>query len=192
MSTEGAWRCAGCTECSRCVVGYIGEEEEVAHGERQVRQPRMRHGSHQVTKLILAHKDDNAILEPSAPVVGCALVNKLYYTNVSCEWVSCLHPESLICRLHAFFHTVARFPLTIHHTSQYSEFVFKREFDAGFRESCPPSLQKRMVLVHHRLTGLGSKSTFAASSMRSKNICSKCFSEWNMIQKLSAHMKLQI
>ena len=24
-----AWRCAGCTECSRCVVGKVGEEEEV-------------------------------------------------------------------------------------------------------------------------------------------------------------------
>ena len=93
----------------------------------------MRHGSHKMTTLILANKDDNAILEPSAPVVRCALVNKLYCTNVSCEWVSCLHPESFICRLHAFFHIVARFPLTIHHTSQYSEFVFTREFDAGSR-----------------------------------------------------------
>ena len=54
-------------------------------------QPRMRHGLHQMTTLILAHKDDIAILEPSASVVRCALVNKLYYTDVSCEWVSCLH-----------------------------------------------------------------------------------------------------
>ena len=46
----------------------------------------MRYGSHQMTTLILEHKDDNAILEPSALVVRCALVNKLYYTNVSCEW----------------------------------------------------------------------------------------------------------
>ena len=50
----------------------------------------MRHGSHQMTTLILAHKDDNAILEPCASVVRCALVNKLCHTNVSCEWVSCL------------------------------------------------------------------------------------------------------
>ena len=63
---NGAWRCAGCTECSQCVVGYIGEEDEW-----QVRQPRMGHGSHQITTLISAHKDDNAIIEPSAPV--CAL-----------------------------------------------------------------------------------------------------------------------
>ena len=53
-------------------------------------QPRMRHGSHQLTTLILAHKDDHAILEPSASVVRCALVHKLCCTNVSCEWVSCL------------------------------------------------------------------------------------------------------
>ena len=51
----------------------------------------MRHGSHQMTTLILAHKDDNVILELSALCVRSALVNKLHYTNVSCEWVSCLH-----------------------------------------------------------------------------------------------------
>ena len=50
-------------------------------------QPWMKHGSHQMTTLILAHKDDNAILEPSALVVRRALVNKLHYTTVSCEWV---------------------------------------------------------------------------------------------------------
>ena len=55
----------------------------------------MRHGSHQMTALILTHKDDNAILEPSALVVRCALVNKLYHTNVSCEWVSCLRTRSI-------------------------------------------------------------------------------------------------
>ena len=55
----------------------------------------MRHGSHQMTTLVLAHKDGNAILEPSAFVVRCALVNKLYHTNVSCEWVSCLHSPSI-------------------------------------------------------------------------------------------------
>ena len=39
-------------------------------------------------------KDYHAILEPSASVVRCAPVNKLYYTDVSCKWVlstvSCL------------------------------------------------------------------------------------------------------
>ena len=34
--------------------------------------------------------------EPSALVVRCALVNKLYHTNVSCEWVSCLHTPSIV------------------------------------------------------------------------------------------------
>ena len=48
-----------------------------------------------MTTLILAHKDDNAILEPSALVVRSALVNRLYCTNVSCEWVSCLHSPSI-------------------------------------------------------------------------------------------------
>ena len=52
-------------------------------------QPWMRPGSHQMTTLILALKGDNAIIEPSALVVRSALVNKLYYTNVSGEWVSC-------------------------------------------------------------------------------------------------------
>ena len=51
----------------------------------------MRHGSHQMSKLILAHKDDNAMLEPSALCVRSGLVNKLYCTDVYCEWVSCLH-----------------------------------------------------------------------------------------------------
>ena len=67
-----------------------------AHGGRRVReQPWMRHGSHQMTTLVLANKDDTAILEPSALVVRCALVNKLYYRNVACEWVSCLHSPSI-------------------------------------------------------------------------------------------------
>ena len=48
-----------------------------------------------MTTLILAHKDDHAMLEPSALVVRCALVNELYYTNVSCEWVSCPHTPSI-------------------------------------------------------------------------------------------------
>ena len=39
--------------------------------------------------------DDNTILEPTASVVRCALVNKLYYTSVSCVWVSCLHLPAL-------------------------------------------------------------------------------------------------
>ena len=58
-------------------------------------RPWMRHGSRQMTTLVLVHKDDNAILEPRASVVRCALVNKLYYTNVSCEWVSSLHSPSI-------------------------------------------------------------------------------------------------
>ena len=58
-------------------------------------QPRMRHETHQMTTLMLAHKDDNAILEPSALCVRSALVNKLYCTDVYCEWVSCPHPPSI-------------------------------------------------------------------------------------------------
>ena len=67
-----------------------------AHGGRRVReQPWMRHGSDQMTTLILAHKDDNAIFEPNELVVRCALVNMLYCTDVCCEWVSCLHTPSI-------------------------------------------------------------------------------------------------
>ena len=51
-------------------------------------QPWIRHVSHQMTTLVLAHKDDNAILEPCALVARSAPVNKLYCTDVSCEWVS--------------------------------------------------------------------------------------------------------
>ena len=54
-------------------------------------QPWMRHETHQMTGLFLAHKDDNAILEPSALCVRSALVNILYCTDVYCEWMSCLH-----------------------------------------------------------------------------------------------------
>ena len=39
-------------------------------------QPWMRLVTHQMTTLILGLKDDNAILEPSALVVRCALVHK--------------------------------------------------------------------------------------------------------------------
>ena len=78
------------------VLGVWQDRQVSAHGGRRVReQPWMRHGSRQMTTLILAHKDDNAILEPSALVVRWALVNKLYYTNVSCDWVSCLHTTSI-------------------------------------------------------------------------------------------------
>ena len=62
-----------------------------------IEQPWMRLGSHQVTTLILAHKDDNAILEPSALCVRSALVNKLYYTDVYCDRVSCLHHRTKDC-----------------------------------------------------------------------------------------------
>ena len=55
----------------------------------------MRHVTHQMTTLVLVRKNDNAILEPSASVVRCALVNKLHYTDVSCEWVSNLHHPSI-------------------------------------------------------------------------------------------------
>ena len=44
-----------------------------AHGGRRVReQPWRRHVTHQMTTHLLAHKDDNAIIEPSALVVPCA------------------------------------------------------------------------------------------------------------------------
>ena len=51
----------------------------------------MRHETHHMTRLFQAHKDDNAILKPSVLCVRSALVNKLYCTDVYCEWVSCLH-----------------------------------------------------------------------------------------------------
>ena len=41
-------------------------------------------------------------------------------------------PRGLVCRLHSFFHSVACFPVTIHHTSQYPEFVFKMKCVATF------------------------------------------------------------
>ena len=71
----------------------MNEEDEMLRGEKQLSQPRMRHETHQMTKLFQAHKNDNAILEPSALCVRCALVNKLYCTDAYCEWVSCLQKE---------------------------------------------------------------------------------------------------
>ena len=71
----------------------------LAHGGRRVReQPWMRHVTHQMTKLILKHKDackSCLVLNLSqAKRIECALraVIKLYCTGVSCECVSCLHP----------------------------------------------------------------------------------------------------
>ena len=46
-------------------------------------------------ETLFRHKDDNAILESCALVVRSSVVNKLYYTDVSCEWVSCLHTPSI-------------------------------------------------------------------------------------------------
>ena len=49
-----------------------------------------------MTTLLLAHKDDNAILEPSALCARSALVNKLYCTDVSCEWVRSTPPVDVL------------------------------------------------------------------------------------------------
>ena len=67
-----------------------------------------RHGPHQITPLVLGHKDDNEKIEPSASVVRCALVNILDYTNVSCEKVSCLEKRST----NAHIHQDSRVPVT--------------------------------------------------------------------------------
>ena len=51
-------------------------------------QPWMRHANTpDDLDSFQAHKDDNAILQPSALCVRSALVNKLYCTDVYCEWV---------------------------------------------------------------------------------------------------------
>ena len=61
----------------------------------------MRNGSHQMTKLILGHKDyckSRLILDLSqAKRIECAVraVTILFCTSVSCEWVSCPHPSSI-------------------------------------------------------------------------------------------------
>ena len=64
-------------------------------------QPWMRHVTHQMTKLILVHKDaskSRLVLNLSqAKRIECAVraVIRLYCTDVSCEWVSCLHTSSI-------------------------------------------------------------------------------------------------
>ena len=69
----------------------------------------------------------------------------------------------------SLFHSVARFPLTIHCTSQHPEFqTFKVP---GIIISFS---SEAYVLVHCRLAGLGSRSILSASSMRSFSICSWC------------------
>ena len=52
-----------------------------------------------MTDSFQAHKDDNAIIELCWPLsqardVRSALVNKLYCTDVYCEWMSCLHDQA--------------------------------------------------------------------------------------------------
>ena len=61
----------------------------------------MRHVTHQMTKLMLDQKDackSRLVLNLSqAKRIECAVraVIKLYCTDVSCEWVSCLHSPSI-------------------------------------------------------------------------------------------------
>ena len=66
-------------------------------------QPWMRHVTHQMTTLILGQKDackSRLVLNLSqAKRIECAVraVIKLCCTDVSCEWVSCLHAPSIFC-----------------------------------------------------------------------------------------------
>ena len=86
-------------------------------------------------------------------------------------------PKGFCCRLHTFFQSVACLPLNIHHTSHILNSSSKRNLQHPFEvpRIISSSSSEAYVLVHHRLAGLGSKSTFAASSMKSFNICCKCF-----------------
>ena len=65
-------------------------------------QPWLRHVTHQMTKLILVHKDackSRLVLDLSqAKRIECAVraVIKLYCTDESCEWVSCPHSSPSI------------------------------------------------------------------------------------------------
>ena len=74
-------------------------------------QPWMRHVTHQMTKLILKHKDackSRLVLNLSqAKHNECALraVIKLYCTDVSCECVSCLHPPCRFSGIPSFQET---------------------------------------------------------------------------------------
>ena len=76
-----------------------------AHGGRRMReQPWMRHVTHQMTELILEHKDackSRLVLNLSqAKRIEWAVraVIKLYCTNVSCEWASTELVWTSICR----------------------------------------------------------------------------------------------
>ena len=106
LSTEVAWRCAWCTGCSRscscctdcaacsCVAeGRVNEEDEVlvVKGKWDNQGWDMEHT--RWLDSFQAHKDDNAILEPSALRVRSALVNKLYCTDVCCEWCTVYSPR---------------------------------------------------------------------------------------------------
>ena len=68
-------------------------------------QPWMKHVTHQMTELILGHKDackSRLVLYFSqAKRIECAVraVIKLYCTDVSCEWVSCLQIFSTLLRV---------------------------------------------------------------------------------------------
>ena len=65
-----------------------------------MREQKVRHMQHQMTSSSQAHNDDNAILEPCWPLcqvrdVCSALVNRLYCTDVYCEWGSCPHEDNV-------------------------------------------------------------------------------------------------
>ena len=83
-------------------------------------------------------------------------------------------PEGLVCRLHSLFCSIVRCPLTIHSTTQYLD-------GKCVASTC---LSTTNLLV--------SRSHLLASSIRSRDICSKISFECDMIQKMSAHIKQHV
>ena len=62
--------------------------------------------------------------------------------------------KSFVCRLRTFFYSVARFLLTIHHTSQCPEFDGNLKYPVEVPRIISSFSSEAHVLVHHRLTGL--------------------------------------
>ena len=101
--------------------------------------------------------------------------------------------KSFVRRLHSFFNGVMRFSLPNQSISQDLELLLKRKIcdiptwcqlkdhTSLQGRTCPPKTRRlRYQVPLHRFFN------------KSRSICSKFLLEWDKIQKLSAHMKLQI
>ena len=86
--------CSGCTDGAACfsvIEGRANEEVEVLVVRSKWDNQGWDMENTRWLDSFQEHQDDNAILKPSAMCGRSVLVNKLYCTDVYCEWLTCLH-----------------------------------------------------------------------------------------------------